>query len=529
MGGCLTSPPHGGAPSEEDEESMSTASRLSSCCVAFQSLQISDKRPYFLCYDTHGGSTTTSTGSCRPLRLNGEGVTSPYSRFYIEPSRDHSGLVHIRCCYDNKYWAAAQQREHDDGCPVVVGTADEAEEDVSKPTCTLFRVIRATSSSIRLLHVHLDKYVCLPSSSSDDNVRMPEPGMLSLLAQDKEDIVTSFTIHDLSGQFVLPRHIALKGDNGKYLRALTIERHPYLQFSGRDVADEAVLHTVHTNVDGTFRVRSSHVGKLWRRSPNWIWTDTASDDGEDNDDTLFRSVRLSRTGAGDGGSFALQNMGNEYFCRRLTTEGKRSCLNAGTPTITADARLQLEEPVVSREICNVVFDLSEPRIYGRYVVTMATASALNGTTSNSTAAKLTLEYTDIEKRTWASTVSLKLGVTATIVCSRIPAIVEGGRVEVSADEFSGSYSWGSPVDKETAKEVAYEVTVPPRTRVTVTSTATRALFDIPFAYTQKDTLVDGRQVTYDMDDGLYTGVNCYDFKYVISEEETPETDPCARV
>jgi hypothetical protein len=289
---------------------------------------------------------------------------------------------------------------------------------------------------------------------------------------------------------VLPRYLALKGDNGMYLRGRTMERHPYLQFSARDVGDKSVLNTVHTNADGTFRVRSCHVGKFWRRSPNWIWTDTGGDgeDGDD-DDTRFRAIRLS------GAVFALQNLGNDYFCNRLTTEGKRSCLNAGTPTITAEARLQFEEPVVSRQICNVVFDLAEPRIYGRSVVTMATASAVNGTTSNNTA-KLTMEYTDAEKRTWGFTVTLKLGVVDATICSGVPVIVADGSVEVSA-EFSGSYTWGSPVDKETTQKVAYEVTVPPKTKVTVASTATRAFCDVPFSYTQRDTLVDGRQVTYE--------------------------------
>jgi hypothetical protein len=310
---------------------------------------------------------------------------------------------------------------------------------------------------------------------------------------------------------VLPRYLAIKGDNGMYLRTRIAERHPYLQFSERDVGDKSVLNTVHTNADdGTFRVRSCHVGKFLRRSPNWIWTDAGEDC--DDDDTRFRAIRLS------GVVFALQNLGNDYFCNRLTTEGKRSCLNAGTPTITAEARLQFEEPVVSRQICNVVFDLAEPRIYGRSVVTMSTASAVNATTSNNID-KLTMEYTDAEKRTWGSTVTLKLigVVDAVTIRAGVPVIVADGSVKVSA-EFTGSYSWGSPVDKETTQKVAYEVTVPPKTKVTVASMATKAFCDVPFSYTQRDTLVDGRQVTYEMDDGLYTGVNCYDFKYVTSEE-----------
>ena len=57
--------------------------------------------------DGKGGGANNS----RSLRLDGMGDTSPYTRFYLDPSREHDGLVHIRCCYDNKYWVA-QWRPH---------------------------------------------------------------------------------------------------------------------------------------------------------------------------------------------------------------------------------------------------------------------------------------------------------------------------------------------------------------------------------------------------------------------------------
>ncbi|KAL6654194.1 hypothetical protein ACP70R_007659 [Stipagrostis hirtigluma subsp. patula] len=511
MGGCLASPQREATANEEDGDSTIPASKSPSCCVAFQLQRNNGKRLYYLRYEARGGAAAAAGNCGRSLRVNGgEGVASPYTRFYIVPSREHHGLVHIRCCYDNKYWVA-QQRQHHSGW-AIVGGADEPEEDQSKPTCTLFKTTRLPPSSIRLLHVHLGKYACLPAST-DDSMSKLEDVSLSLLAGDEKDIITSFTVHDLSEQSILPRHLAFKGDNGMYLRWINQGGCGYLQFSGRDVADKAVVNAVQTNDDGTFRVRSSLVGKFWRRSPNWIWADSTADAADGDDNTLFRAVKLS-----DAGVFALQNLGNDYFCKRLTTEGKRSCLNAATPTITPDAKLQLEEPVVSREIYNVAFDLSRPRIYGRSVVTMATASVLNDSTTSDNMTKVTLAYTDTEKRSWGSSVTLKLDVAATTLCAGAPVIVAEGSVKLSS-EFSGSYNWGSAVEKETAEEVAHQVTVPPKTRVTVTLTATRASCDVPFSYTQRDTLIDGQEDTYDMDDGLYTIVNYYDFKYVASEED----------
>jgi len=134
----------------------------------------------------------------------------------------------------------------------------------------------------------------------------------------------------------LPKHVCFKGDNGLYLSARVIRGYNYLQFSSSDMGDPTVRHTIHTNRDdGTIRMKSDHFGKFWRRSPNWIWADS-DDTTDDNLDTVFRAVKF-------GDVFALQNLGNGWYCTRLTTEGKKSCLNASVPSINKWAHLQLEE------------------------------------------------------------------------------------------------------------------------------------------------------------------------------------------
>ena len=61
--------------------------------------------------------------------------------------------MHIRCCYDNKYWAPRQLPY--DGGWVVAGAAYEAEEDLSEPTCTLFRAVRVPPLSVRYTAVYI--------------------------------------------------------------------------------------------------------------------------------------------------------------------------------------------------------------------------------------------------------------------------------------------------------------------------------------------------------------------------------------
>uniref|UniRef100_A0A453DGM5 Agglutinin domain-containing protein n=3 Tax=Aegilops tauschii subsp. strangulata TaxID=200361 RepID=A0A453DGM5_AEGTS len=98
-------------------------------------------------------------GSFIELSAGDGGVMNPRSRFYLEASKEHDGLVHVRCCYNNKYWVP-QQRVLHGSTRWTIGTANELEEDLSKPSCTLFKhvpVADEEDSTCRFLHSQLGK------------------------------------------------------------------------------------------------------------------------------------------------------------------------------------------------------------------------------------------------------------------------------------------------------------------------------------------------------------------------------------
>ncbi|KAG8090123.1 hypothetical protein GUJ93_ZPchr0011g28206 [Zizania palustris] len=257
---------------------MSSMSELPRC-VAFRS----DQNGSYLRY-VHGSDGKTF------LESSGEDCISPHTRFYVEPSKENDGLVHIRCCYNNKYWAVQQQQEGDVG-GWIIHTVHELEDDLSKPSCTLFKLDPATENqpqSVRFLLAQLGKHVSMFSSSNKTN-------------------------------------------------------------------------------------------------NNYLY-----------------------------------NLGNNNFCKRLWQDG-------------------------------IGFQVAEES------------------------------------------------------------------VEIK-NEFSGEYKWGSSLEKTTEQQIEYELIVPPMSKVTVSLIASKASCDVPFSYKQEDVLYDGRVVTYDMDDGIYTGINCYDFKYETKEE-----------
>lgn len=212
--------------------------------------------------------------------------------------------------------------------------------------------------------------------------------------------------------------------------------------------------------------------------------------------------------------FALQNLGNHNYCKRLTAERNDHCLNAAVSTITLEARLRVEEAVLERQIDNVVFKLSEARIHGETPLYIPKVTSTNRT-SQPNNKKLTMDYTVTDTRSYRGTVGLKIGVAVKFRAG-FPVIADG-KVKMST-EVSTEHEWGKTTEEKKTLKAEYEVIVPSMTRVTLTAAATQGSVDVPFSYTQRDVLTTGRVVVNTLDDGLFTGVNSYNFHYDTNEE-----------
>ncbi|KAF7142839.1 hypothetical protein RHSIM_Rhsim05G0011600 [Rhododendron simsii] len=107
-------------------------------------------------------------------QFSGEEIVSPYSKFEIERAKsttaegNDNGFVHIRCCYNNKYWVANSISSDS----FIIAGADEPNEDQSQWSCTLFEPIPVdgevgsstttttkTTVHVRFRHVKLGHYL----------------------------------------------------------------------------------------------------------------------------------------------------------------------------------------------------------------------------------------------------------------------------------------------------------------------------------------------------------------------------------
>ncbi|KAI9072166.1 hypothetical protein K1719_045865 [Acacia pycnantha] len=260
--------------------------------------------------------------------------------------------------------------------------ANEPEENESKWSCTLFKpnYVDVDARRVQFFHVQVGRY---------SQVKILEPYFyLYVGSNDSVDYV--YKIIDWESLLIMPKHVAFKGDNGQCLSARWIDGHQYLQFASNDVGDPTVVNEIFTTHDGSIRVKSDYFGKFWRVDNNVV---------------------------------ALRNLGNDYFCKRLTSRGMTNCLNAGVSTISKEAQIEVENVVISKQIYNVNFYLLDARIYSKRVLTMATGVVINRTQEPNNV-EVKLSYTKTKSSTWNASVSLKMGVKTNFKAN-VPFIANG--------------------------------------------------------------------------------------------------------
>ncbi|XP_030501272.2 uncharacterized protein LOC115716583 [Cannabis sativa] len=442
------------------------------------------------------------------LKFEGEDITSPLVKFAVEIAQRNREFVHLRSCHNNKYLTI----EPNNSLMRIVAGADEPIEDLDSLSCTMFKPIQANGSNeiityeelrFGFFHASTNSYACQTESASKPYASGMFVGY-KILSKDLFPC-SLFKVLDWDSLVIFPKKVLFKMvGHEKYLSLRQIQRRPYLQFVGYDNGDNTTEYEISTFGDGYVRIKSLSNNKFWRRSPNWIWADSDDESGN-NKNTLFRPIRVADN------VVAFQNMGNNNFCKSLTTEGKTNCLNAAMPNITIDSKLEILERVLERSIYNINFRQDESRVYDLKVMDLVPkATAANYTNEENTLA-LNFSYKITKSSTFSGNASLKLGVKTTFETAVIPLIAKGS-VEISGEVTIG-LQWGNTTSIETVTETTYTARVPAMTRVTVTLIATQGKCDVPFSYVQRDSLYKGGIRVTKMDDGMFKGINMFDFRF----------------
>ncbi|KGN46318.1 uncharacterized protein LOC101213914 [Cucumis sativus] len=426
------------------------------------------------------------------LKYSSDQALTPFTKFEIVPDKDGK-YWHIKCCYNGKYLASTN-----DGNRFVAPFVSKPSENESSWPCTLFNIIPGpTIGTYYLFDVMIYTYAC---RCTDRRVHHDVLTTIYNLeeARDSDKLIL---LVDFENVIRLPKYVAFK-NNDKLLASFSYNNSMYLQFNTDDIGNPWAAHEVFNVGDGTIRIKNDYTKKFWRRDPNWILADS-NDQTKNNKNTLFWPVKIAKN------KIALRNVANGMICRRYSADSKVDCLNARADSIIKDAELEIVELVISREIYNIRYRTMDAKIYDEQVLTMATEEAINSS-SKETVMAVSLKYLEEKTRSWESSLTIGAVIEASIKAG-IPEILES-EIKVTYS-FEGNYTWGETLQETREVTSTYTVTVPPNKKMKVSLLATKAKCDIPFSYTQRDLLQNGKKVEIDCDDGLYTGVYTIKFDY----------------
>ncbi|GAB2290928.1 hypothetical protein Dimus_025188 [Dionaea muscipula] len=295
----------------------------------------------------------------------------PQAKFAVEASTEagNRGLVHIRSCYTNRYLA----RESQDSSWIKAWSPVKDEVDQTHWACTLFEPIRAEQdddangrSFIRLRHVQEGSFVSLTRTGSPVELDWG----VSTVNNSLQDV---FRVTDWESVLILPKTIALKGSNGKYLtpRPVSPYIYPDMLFNGNDIADATLPMEVIPIGDGsTVHIMNRSNGMRWRYFATLRLTYVILEAWPMGYEifNVFSPTRLT------GNLIALHSVGSGLLCRLDHSDLMLKCDKGNN--ITTDARLQVVEPVMRRTI-SVNFRFEDVMIYDVEPIALATHTSEN--------------------------------------------------------------------------------------------------------------------------------------------------------
>ncbi|CAL1358819.1 unnamed protein product [Linum trigynum] len=449
------------------------------------------------------------------LQFSGDELVDVLVKFFSDGVTGHDGgsstTYHLRCCYNKKYWQKASQGES-----LIIGGGDTPDDNSTKWSCTLFRPEFQEEGVARLVHVQSGGYL---GRGSSDPAAGPDC-LIVVAAAERAEVCE--VVNYREAVVTLPKLVAFKGDNGKYLKASHIKpiimqggmlkmnapTYKTLQFTGEKLSDPSVSHEVFVNpADATISIKSGSGGDkgFWRRNEyveNRIFLVESESDRPDFHDkeTLFKVHRLHPSEP----LYGLTSCGaNNMPCKRVDHPTYRHCLRAQDVDVEPYNKLLVEEPIVWRRMYEADFKTADARVYPVEQPKVEVLIHPNETTQVSKV-KVQVGKTESHATSWSNSYGWKIGgsVELTTDFTGIPLVKEA-KVVVSG-EHSEEKTEGGSQEESKSSAVEVEIPVPPKKQLRITTTVTKTACDVPFDYSYTEMRHDGTTADLRVQDGLFT-------------------------
>ncbi|XP_074284729.1 uncharacterized protein LOC141610531 [Silene latifolia] len=429
--------------------------------------------------DSNDARYLSFTGPQRQLRFGPEeGVFSDLARFAVESAGN--GLVHIRSCYENNYWARASRPE-----TWLVASAPEKVEDMSKDGCTLFRP-RLSAGNVFVEFIH---------AQSGLNVVMRPPNdahAYSLCIEHGAPTEFSLTDFAVISRTRLPRYVMFLGDNNKYLSSIKLnENNGYVHVRQYEFpTNREVLFEVLYNKSGDkLRLKSMSMndfcGVSLPHTTVYIRPLPENDPGTLFDATLYSPPNTTVPG------IVLRSLVNNRYCRRspainqeLTAESNSlNDLNAWLrPMPPSLYRVNIESFRKAWRGPNSSRVVKEVRIENRSNSVMERDNE-------------SVEYIMTTINSYSNSMFLVRG--SAVFNGRIPKVGSNGELEIPNAVRQVNTSWATPSFDQSAVKQDLKLKVPPMSIMVATVSVITVTYEVPFSYQQIDVFhFDGPEPQY---------------------------------
>ncbi|KAK9741473.1 hypothetical protein RND81_03G108700 [Saponaria officinalis] len=377
----------------------------------------------------------------------------------------------------------------------IMAKASEPLDDTSAWNCTLFRMdLISDDNQATFYHVQSKTTLRIPNDDSDRKM---------FLCIDPSAITEAISIAiDLDTIVTLPKYVAFKADIGLFFDSSTS------RFTSDDSSIDSCMNEIETTKDGYIRIKQKGVvDTYWCLIGMTIKINPSPSEYE-----LFSVVKVK------GNIIALLHVATNKFCRRGDAQQPDiDFLIPEASSIIREAQFEVVECAFSRTVQVLEFDLDKSRIYNITPISSDKHTYDNATDQEQEASMKSISTT--KTSTWNNSVSVRGGVETTFKTG-VPFIAEGS-ITVAA-EMSYNHDFGGSTEETQEIGDTYTVKVPPMKRVIGRGMATQGTCDVPFTYTQVDHLADGRIERRTLYDGVFTGVNAYNFYRDVHYEDVPE-------
>ncbi|XP_047962104.1 uncharacterized protein LOC125206934 [Salvia hispanica] len=273
----------------------------------------------------------------------------------------------------------------------------------------------------------------------------------------------------------LPKRLALKSNNGKFLKSVDDSYHS-LDFASDDPNATKSGLEIQALPSGEIRVKSVYYKQFWKRANDGDQTvyAVAGEKETGNKDTLFWPVKISEK------TIALRCVANGKYCSR--NRMYYDYLHAAADTMVDEARFEVKELVSERKIYDVEYRVDEARIYDSEPLTAGSATLKNeGEKEALLSDKVVYEETATYAVTRSESVTAGLEFTFEGSLTKVVSF----KLEMSR-EVSEKMEWEVSKSEKTTQEATVSALVPARSSVKISYAGSKGKYSVPFSYTQRD-------------------------------------------